>query len=408
MDAPAIPFTLTPGLSLLRRRVMVGMVALVLALPLALVVALLPVDSLVRGDEALWQAAVAFFRDAAADDPGLVYEAWLLVALLPLGLLALLGHWLAAIRVTPTGIDAHLPRWLGVGLLGQTGGRWRIVWSDIRAARLECADTAPGGGLMRRTAAVQALQAARLVIETDRGAIRLRPFPWYVRGARDHRLGLREVSIVGRLDPRACLARSPLVRALTAQGHGPEWAEAGGGGAVAGGYDLAKHRGMVAQMVLMAVAGLYAVTDAFFLGQFRVLDALPLWPFALVGAGAAVAVGPLGRGAPSGERVAVAALTVAALVAAVYPAMLRLNAWTADPVVVEYTAVAHGRFEAPGDRPAIDLGDQRLDAYWREAVGAGGRHRFTLLQGVFGFRQVDLGPLYERTRAFYREREAPG
>lgn len=405
MDLPRMPFTLQHGLGLLRRWPMLGMLALLLGVPLAL--ALLLLLCLADADASPWEAVVASYRAAAEDDPGLRYQLWLLAGLLPLGALALIGHRLARIRVTPSGIDGYLPRWLGMGLFGETGGRWRVAWSEIRAVRMECPGPPRAGGLGRRMAALQGIKLARLVIETDRGAVRIRPFPWHVPGGEDHRLGLRELSLAGRVDARERLARAPLVQALAAQGHAPEWEEASSASTrVAAGYDLARHRGMVGQLVVMGLAGLYTVADTFFLGQFHLLDPLPWWPFVAAGAVALLVIPPLGRGAPALERRTVAALTIAAIVAAVYPALLRINALTAQPEVVEYTATAPGQFEAPGERPVIDLSEHGLEAYWAEVVGSGGQHRFTLLRGALGFRQLALGPLYERTRAFYRERGA--
>ena len=405
MDAPRMPFTLTYGISLLRRAHMLAMLALVLGGPVALILLLLPLGTAASGDVSLWSAAVAFFRDALAEDPSLKYQVWLLVAVLPFAALGLLGHYLARITVTPSGIDGYLPRWLGMGLFGQTGGRWQFAWSQIRRVRIECAEPGRGRRGKHRTGTLHALQQARLVIETDREVVRLGVFPWFVRGGPDHRLGLREMSLAGGVDARECLARSPLVTTLAAQGIAPEWTEQSPAGqARLQGYNLAHHSGMLAQLLVMGLAGAYALVDTFFLTHYAVLDTPPLWPFALAGFVAALGLRPLGRGAPRTERVAVAVLTGAALTAAVYPAMLRANAWTAEPQVVEYTAVAHGRFEAPGNAPPLDLTGYGLKAYWIEKVGEGGHHRFTLLEGVFGFRQLDLAPLYESSRAFYRRR----
>ncbi|MDZ7811454.1 MAG: hypothetical protein U5L11_17155 [Arhodomonas sp.] len=145
--------------------------------------------------------------------------------------------------------------------------------------------------------------------------------------------------------------------------------------------------------------------DGLFLGQRQPLESVPVIPFVLAAVLAVAMVHRLGEGAPATERVAVGALTVAALVAAIYPGMLRFNAATAEPWVIGYEVVAPGRFQDPSGRfPEVDLSGKDLDEYWAEHP-EGSVHEFRLFRGSAGFVQLDLRPLYEKTRAFYRQRE---
>ncbi len=262
-----------------------------------------------------------------------------------------------------------------------------------------------GGGrgrLERRVAKAQRIRASRLEIETDRETIRLSPFPWYRPGGPDHRLGMRELSALSGADPASFIERAPLLESLRAQGITIESAREDAADAPPPGFDLARDRGMVAQLVLLFAAGLYALVDTFFLLQYTPLAPMPRAPFALMLMAAIPLTFWLGRRAPLAERAVVGALTVAALAVAVYPGLLRLNAATAEPQVVEYVPTAPGRFRAETDEyPDIDLSDQSLSEYWAQR-GPAVSHPFTLLRGDAGFWQLDLEPLYERTRDYYR------
>lgn len=127
-------------------------------------------------------------------------------------------------------------------------------------------------------------------------------------------------------------------------------------------------------------------------------------PFVAAAILAATVAWKLGHGSPTVERVVVGALTVAACVAATYPATLRLNATTAEAKVVMYLSAGAGRFEAPDERlPSIDLSGEDVPEYW-SLYPHGAEHPFTLLQGDADFYQLEMGPFHERTRQFYLER----
>jgi hypothetical protein len=131
---------------------------------------------------------------------------------------------------------------------------------------------------------------------------------------------------------------------------------------------------------------------------------IPVYPFLVAALPAAALANVLGRGAPATERFGVGALLVVATTAATYPAMLRVNAWTAEPRTLQYEAVTSGQFRpVDTNTPAIDLSGKSLPEYWAE-YPEGTEHEFTLMRGDAGFYQLDLGPFHARTREFYRRR----
>lgn len=390
-------FTLRLGISLLRPSHMRALLVAVLGIPLIIFALLILATSPASGEDPGYSDLLKIFWTDFLRDPGNRLMLWALALLLPLGVLAVAVQRFAHIRVTSTGLQARIP--LLLGLFRQSAGQWDIRWEDVRRVRM----VTPG----RTRNAVQRLGWFRLVIETGRGDIRLNPFPWFNPDAEDHRLRLGELLRFGGLEADRRVRDAPLVGVIEARGfeieqtagedRDPETASAG--------FDLVRHRGMVVQLGLFLVAATYALVDTFFISAYRPLAPLPVMPFVMVGLPALAGVVALGRGAPRPERLAVGALTVISLVAAVHPAVLRLNALTAEPRIVTYEAVGPGRFRPVDEEwPPIDLRDLDVDRYWAR-YPRGSEHQFTLLRGIPNFEQLDLAPLYERTRAFYRARE---
>lgn len=409
MDPAGQPVRLRYGVSLLRRRQTVVLVLALVAVPLAAVAAVAAILALHAEEPATVPGLLLEnLREVIADDPSLVIGFWLMPPLAIATGVMLLAQRAAWLRIGPGGIEGYLPRHMGFGLTGQTVGRWQVSRDRIRAVRL----LLPRGGtgrLERRLAKVQRIRACRLEIETDRESIRLGPFPWYRPDGADHRLGLRELSALSDADMASHIERTPIVESLRARGITIESVPGDAAGdaaeATPPGFDLAGDRGMVAQLVLLFGAGLYALIDTFFLLQYTPLAPMPRAPFAVMLLAAIPLTVWLGRRAPHAERIVVSALTVAALAVAVYPGLLRFNAMTAEPLVLEYIPTAPGQFRpAAGEYPAIDLSDRNLAEYWAQR-GPEASHPFTLRRGDAGFWQLDLAPLRERTRAFYGARE---
>ncbi|WP_139150691.1 hypothetical protein [Halofilum ochraceum] len=401
------PVRLRYGVSLLRRRQTILFMLVFFGLPLAALAALVVLLGLhLEEPRSLATLLLKDLRAALADDPAVVFMLWLLPPTVIATAAVLLVQRRAWLRVGPGGIEGWLPRFVGFGLTGQTVGSWQIPHDRIRAVRLFAPRRSGGRGrLERRFVKAQRIRASRIEIETDRETIRLSPFPWYRPDGPDHRLAMHELSSLSGADPASYVERAPLVEHLRPLGLTIETAGEDATDLVLFGFDLSRDRGMVAQLGLLSAAGLYALVDTFFLLQYTPLAPMPWAPFALMLMVAIPLTLWLGRRAPVTERVVVGALTVASLAVAVYPGLLRFNAATAEPRVVEYAAMAPGRFQAAtGGYPDIDLTGQGLSEYWAQH-DRGASHPFTLLRGDAHFWQLDLAPLYERTRDYYRGRD---
>lgn len=379
------------GASLLRKSHMNTGIAIVLGLVLLSMVMMIVAAGAIHPEGIAGALAAAW---EAKDENESLFKnlRWLLVFLVA-GLALLWMQRACCLRLTDVGIEANIPKWLGMGLHGLTTGRWKVDWKSVRSIRLV------SGNKPRLKPALQ-LGKYRLIVETGRETIHLSPFPWFLPGGPDHRLGIREVQSTRKFDAAQAIERSPLVQALRARGFelSPEpiaFEKAPTG------YDLTKHPGMVAQLVLFFAAAAYAVLDGLFVQAFLALEPLPAAPFLMATVVGAVIAFIAGTGAPPAERWVVGGLMVVALTAAVYPGLLRFNAMTAEPQEIVYRAVGPGQFESSVEGyPELDLRKLKVNEYWAE-YPEGAEHEFLLMRGSAGFYQVDMRPVHERTRDFY-------
>ena len=374
------------------------MLVLVIGLPLLLLlVAVLVLAAMSDQSDQLGEVVATAFKSMDKDG-SLNWLLVMLAVLLPVAVILQLLQRTCYLSLNAAGIEGRLPWWTGMGIAGLTTGEWKVRWDSIRSVRL-LAGKLGGRG---RGKPVLAIRAYRLLIETDREQIRISPFPWKLPGGPDHRLSFGEMFPARRFDVAKAIERAPLVQALRARG--VEFsAEAPESENKPAGYDLAKHPGMIAQLVILFAVGLYAFVDGFFIKSFMALEPLPIAPFLIAAvAGAAIAF-VLGSGAPLRERWVVACLLAAALGFAVYPGLLRFNAMSAEPQEVPYLAVGPGVFEPVMPRfPDIDLRKLKVAEYWSE-YPEGSEYEFELIRGAGDFWQVDLRPVYKQTRDFYSQ-----
>lgn len=389
------PRALRLGVSLVRPGHLGLLMGGLLAVPVFLIIVLLlALQETGGGDKRAWDLLRAAWTEFLGE-PGSELMLWSLAVITPFAVVLTFGQRVARIHITSLGLRARIPRWLGLSLLGQTAGRWEVLWEAVRHVRL----VPPAGGRK----GIKLLGWYRLIIETDAEEIRITPFSWFDRAGTDHRLRIGELFRPAAVNAEQRVRDAPLIQAFEARGFQMETTEAGWKPADAR-FDLVRHRGMVVQLVVFFLAGLYALADTYTTGSYRALEPPPAIPFIEAGVITGLGAWLLGRGAPALERTVVGALTVVAVVAAIHPVILRLNAVTAEPEAVSYRATAPGVFEAPrASYPAIDLTDIQAGEYWA-AHPPGSSHEFTLMRGDAAFYQLDLSPLYARTKAFYESR----
>lgn len=171
--------------------------------------------------------------------------------------------------------------------------------------------------------------------------------------------------------------------------------------------DLLGYKSLV---IMLSAMGLIGVAAAL---HFTVLPPIrPLWSpnfgvLALTGAVVFVTGALLSVSAPVRERT-ITALILGAMVGLLgYPLSVRVQSFTGDdPVTADYIVEAAGRFQPVDEQlPVLDLTDLDIPDYWN-TLSVGDLHPFDL-QKVGEERYIlRLGPLFDRTRAFYTGREA--
>lgn len=158
-------------------------------------------------------------------------------------------------------------------------------------------------------------------------------------------------------------------------------------------------------MIMLSLTGVFAVAGAL---HFMALPPIrPLWSpsyglLALAGSAVFLAGAVLSRAAPVRERTIVALLLGVTVGLLAHPLSVRIEAMTAEsPRTADYIMEAPGLFQ-PVDAglPALDLGDLKVPEYW-SSLPEDGYHPFDL-QRIDDNRYIlRLGPLFDRTRAFY-------
>lgn len=208
---------------------------------------------------------------------------------------------------------------------------------------------------------------------------------------------------VGRLKPEEMvrqILQSPLVVAFKLRGVAVEEVNGPINRGI-GGYDIAQNRGLLTAVILAAAFGFYFMGDTFIAADYAYLSAPPMPPFVLMAVLGVWWGWHLGKTAPKVERSVISILLGAALAAALYPGMLRLNAVTAtgEQNIYAYTQVSVGNFSPPdAGLPPIHL-SSNYD-YWGQFKN-GSTHQFRVVRGALGFYQLDTGRIMDEVSAWW-------
>lgn len=339
------------------------------------------------------------FAQIFRDDYGNIhFELQILVIVSLIGALVAAANRKVKVTLDSETFSIKIPKLTGLGLMGLTTGEHRIPLHTIRKIELT-----PVTGFRNMA---QAIQQSRLRLITDSKTYQLQPYNFLKVGAPDHRLGLTGAFGKPKARVEAIINEAPLVRALSEAAGEASVASTpvDRSGPLAKQFNLLKHRGMVIELVLLTGLGAYALTDYLLLTNYLILGYLPLWPFVSAGLLAGALGIRLGRGAPGAERVGVAAMLCMVAMAATYPGIQRYTLIASPepvPVAYEMTETAHFQHSV---YPAIDQRSSNITEYW-ESLETGKNVDFLVHKPVLGFSLVDMSPVYEKSRAFYRARE---
>ena len=319
-----------------------------------------------------------------------------------IGLIVLAIVWMANrrayVELSGNTLHIHIPKLTGIGLWGQTTGSHRVPLHTIQGMEIEPAKNAKNLGW--------ALNQSSLVLFTAKQAYRLQPYNFRAEGAPDHRLGFRD--IISKSQERVCslLEQAPLTRTLVEVVGEPTF-----NGEVATStaeplsdkFNLLEHKGLLTSLVLLTALGSYALVDYLMLTNFLVLGDMPIWPFLSIGLIAGAIGIQLGRGAPSAEKMGVAAILAAVAVTATYPGLQRYTLLAAPgPETVTYQ-VADTAYFINDEHPDIDQRNSGIMEFWQQQP-TGSQYEFEVYQPAVGFSMVNMEPVYQQSRAFYAAR----
>ena len=169
------------------------------------------------------------------------------------------------------------------------------------------------------------------------------------------------------------------------------------------GFALERNRASRAALALIFLLIGYAIVD-FLVNSETYAVKPPAVLYVLAGAIALLACGmvlALNR-VPQAESWGVSVVLGAAFAAALYPGLLRLNQITdAEGLKPQQYRLEEYVLLKPIDRELPDLAFLDYHEYWQQ-FPRGSQHEFLMRKGGLGFHQVDMGPVHERMREFYR------
>jgi hypothetical protein len=296
--------------------------------------------------------------------------------------------------LTPAGIEYRSPL---PAALHSWRPSWSLRWDQIRGLSLK------GHGL--RGYGPQAV-----ALELDAGTRKLTIFP-YQWVDPDHYRPVspwREMHKPQRVAPEvvaAAVLESAALRYLAAAL--PRLTARLGPGAVATPFALEKNPHTLALVIVFFGLLFYALGDTFFVGQETYAEVPPYGVLVACGVVAAVAAALwMRRGqVPWAENLFVALLLGGALGAAGYPGALRINALTDGEGLRKYSYQLAPQGKLQPLTPGLPvLAFPQYPEYWGQ-FATGSRHEFELRRGTLGFYQLDMRPVNEALRDFYRRKK---
>jgi len=271
---------------------------------------------------------------------------------------------------------------------------WALRWSELSRARLV------------KSTVLSGPQAAELVLETVYGVRKLKPFQWVdpqTYEAQSPWQLMRKASSMRGAQLEQVVADSPLIRFVAARFPRlelpPGWADRPAA------YRLEKSPRAVALAGSFAGLVSYAVADAY-LNTETYAAHPPYFVFAMAGvlAGGLSWIWLRAGDVPARERGIVAFLFGCALAAAMHPALLRVNQATDTVGLRTYQyALRPDLTLTPVLEGPPELRFPRDADYWSR-FRSGSTHEFRLRRGGLRFYQIDMKPVNEVLRRYYRER----
>lgn len=272
---------------------------------------------------------------------------------------------------------------------------WSLAWSQIRSVTL--ANPALGRG------------PQLVVLKLDGGTRTVKLYPWRWVDPEGFEPAtpwreLRRQQKMTSLDITEEINESPVIRYIAAALPHLEIHNSGEPADVS--YALEKNPASLTIAVLFFAFVIYAFADGMVIGEETYVGETPFQWFVMTGvlAAAVAALWMTRSGVPKPESLVVALLFGAAVGAAAYPAILRLNTFTDTEGLQAYDYILQSDFvtlTSVASGPP-DLSFPGYDDYW-EQFKPGSKHAFELRYGGLGFYQLNFEPVRLKLREFYKK-----
>lgn len=283
-----------------------------------------------------------------------------------------------------------LPQWLQIFRRS-----WQLEWGFMRRATLSPSKLSP------RT------DMSTLLLEVGLDKHKILPGQWVIRGLATN--AAEQGSIWRNLNPRryeVALQDTPVMRYFKALG-----IEVGNEAASIEGnhlFALEKHPHSLSAVLLFFIFSAYATADGLFIYGETYASQPLYWIY--VGAGMLTALTSflwLSRvRVPLLESTILATLIGGSIGIALYPGLLRINQLSDKNGLVVYEYVLQSDMSLkPGVTALPILRFDNYHEFWQHQ-GVGSLHNFQIRKGGLDFYQINMRPVREEMKIFYREKNA--
>ncbi len=271
---------------------------------------------------------------------------------------------------------------------------WSLRWDQVRRARL------------RKSWWLAGAAGAELVLTTHAGERRIRPYVWVDPKTMVRETpwqALRRLQALGEAEMVKTITDFALVRFVKARL--PQFDLGEAGLFLPRSFALETNRRTWIAVAVLFTLVFYAIVD-FMLNQETYVAAPPFAIFPAAGGITTLFVFPWLRqsAVPMAESLVVSLLLGVAFGAALYPGLLRINQITDTDGLQTYRYVLQRDLSLNPEKPGLPaLAFPKFPEYWQQ-FSPGSTHGFRIRRGGLEFYQIDMAPVYAKTREFYRNR----
>lgn len=269
---------------------------------------------------------------------------------------------------------------------------WRITWAEIESVERA------GNGLLKHTVLLP------LNIKLFNRTIKVIPNQWVDP---EDKPKIPWFSLRNNVAPK--FKEIPLLKVFAAKGLLDEKLTKSFANPKSIGTDINSSPISIGMTMFLFFAMFYFITEVYFtLSEFYVAE--PPYVYMVIGAIVAMIVSYLlllKTKFALAEKIILALMVGASMVAVMYPLMLRVNEWTDTEGLQRYAYVKSGLIDWTSESGNYQIPPLKFDLdyskYWAQ-FDVGDTKQFELRKGGLGFYQLNMKPVYAEQRVFYKDK----